>query len=134
MSGLNILVIDDESAMRDLLRRLLEREGHSVVVANDGLEGISTFKRALSQDKPFDLVITDFGMPQMNGGQVAKAIKSLSPSTPVILISGWDSRSSIDAEILAFVDWILDKPTTKRDLQNALKKVTVHKSTQLKEN
>lgn len=70
----------------------------------------------------------------MNGGQVAKAIKSLSPSTPVILISGWDSRSSIDAEILAFVDWILDKPTTKRDLQNALKKVMVHKSTQLKEN
>ncbi|MGQ9464067.1 MAG: response regulator [Candidatus Fervidibacter sp.] len=129
MFGLNILVIDDELAMRDLLRRLLEREGHSVVIASDGLEGISAFKHALSQNKSFDLVITDFGMPQMNGGQVAKAIKSLSPSTPVILISGWDSRSSIDDEILAFVDWILDKPTTKRDLQSALKKVMVHKLT-----
>lgn len=133
MSGLNILVIDDELAMRDLLRRLLERDGHFVVIASDGLEGINAFKHALSQNKPFDLVITDFGMPQMNGGQVTKAIKSLSPSTPVILISGWDSRSSIDAETLNFVDWILDKPTTRRDLQNALKKVMVHKPSRLKE-
>ncbi|MFA0742763.1 MAG: hypothetical protein DFNUSKGM_002892 [Candidatus Fervidibacter sacchari] len=128
MNGLNILVIDDEHPARELLRRMLEKDGNSVVTAGSGQEGISIFEAALSQQKPFDLVITDFGMPQMNGGQVAKAIKSLSPSTPVILLSGWDSRSSADAETLSVIDCLLDKPTTGQELRLAIKKVIAQRS------
>ncbi|MCS3920092.1 response regulator [Fervidibacter sacchari] len=128
MNGLNILVIDDEHPARELLRRMLEKDGHSVVTAGSGQEGISIFEAALSRQKPFDLVITDFGMPQMNGGQVAKAIKSLSPSTPVILLSGWDSRSSADAETLSVIDCLLDKPTTGQELRLAIKKVIAQRS------
>jgi len=128
MSGLNILVIDDEPTARDLLQRFLEREGHSVVALDSGQEGINVFKAALSQHKPFDLVITDFGMPQMNGGQVAKVIKSLSPSTPVILLSGWDSRGSVDTETLSMIDCLLEKPTTNQELRLAIKKVIAHRS------
>jgi CheY-like chemotaxis protein len=128
MNGLNILVIDDEPAARELLRRLLEKDGHSVVTAGSGHEGISIFEAALSQQKPFDLVITDFGMPQMNGGQVARAINSLAPSTPVILLSGWDSRGSADAETLSMIDCLLDKPTTGQELRLAIRRVIAQRN------
>lgn len=121
MKGLSILVIEDEPATRDMLQRLLEREGHSTVAASDGLEGIDIFKRALTQRKPFDLVITDYGMPQMNGMQVAKTIKSLSPSTPIIMLSGWESVSSVDNDSLAAVDFLLNKPVTNQELRSAIK-------------
>ncbi len=125
---MKILVIDDEPEARDLLRRLLEKDGHSVVTAGSGQEGISIFEDALLQQNPFDLVITDFGMPQMNGGQVAKAIKSLSPSTPIILLSGWDSRGNADSEVLSMIDCLLDKPTTSQELRLAIKRVIAQRS------
>jgi len=125
---MKILVIDDEPEARDLLRRLLEKDGHSVVTAGSGQEGISIFEDALLQQNPFDLVITDFGMPQMNGGQVAKAIKSLSPSTPIILLSGWDSRGNADNEVLSMIDCLLDKPTTGQELRLAIKRVIAQRS------
>lgn len=123
MKGLSILVIEDEPTTRNMLQRLLDREGHSTVAASNGLEGIDIFKRALSQRKPFDLVITDYGMPQMNGVQVAKTIKSLSPSTPIIMVSGWESVSSVDSDSTAAVDFHLNKPVTNQELCSAIKQV-----------
>lgn len=125
MSGLSILVIDDEPTTRRMLQRLLERDGHFVVVAGNGLEGIDTFKNALSKQQPFDLVITDYGMPQMSGGEVAKTVKSLSPSTPVIMISGWDSAHSGDTDIHAVADCLLNKPVTNQEIRAAIKRVMV---------
>lgn len=123
MNSLNILVIDDEPTARRMLQRLLEQDGHVVVVASNGLEGINIFKNALEQKKPFDLVVTDYGMPQMNGGQVAKAVKALSPFTPVILLSGWDSASSIDTDIRSVVDYPLIKPISRQEIRVAIKEV-----------
>lgn len=123
MNSLNILVIDDEPTTRRMLQRLLERDGHSVVVATNGLEGIDIFKNALVRQKPFDLVITDYGMPQMSGRQVAKTIKTISPSTPIIMVSGWDSASSIESDTYAMVDSLLNKPVTIQELRAAIKKV-----------
>ncbi|MCX7968826.1 MAG: response regulator [Armatimonadetes bacterium] len=125
MNSLNILVIDDEQVTQKMLQRLLERDGHFVVVASNGLEGIDIFKSALAQQKPFDIVITDYGMPQMNGMQVAKLIKTLSPSTPVIMLSGWDSASSIDSGIDALVDFLLNKPVTNREIRAAIKEAVM---------
>lgn len=131
MSRLSILVIEDEPATRRMLQRLLERDGHFVVTAGNGLEGIDIFKSALSQQKPFDLVITDYGMPQMSGRDVAKNIKSLSPSTPVIIISGWDSTCSVDTDIRAVADCLLNKPVTNQEIRTAIKRVTAkHRSSQ----
>ncbi len=123
MSRLSILVIEDEPATRRMLQRLLERDGHSVVVAGNGLEGIDIFKNALLQQKPFDLVITDYGLPQMSGGEVAKTIKALSPSTPVIVISGWDSAYSIDSDTYGIFDCLLNKPVANQEIRTAIKRV-----------
>lgn len=131
MSSLNILVIEDEPTERNMLQRLLERDGHSVVTASNGLEGIAIFRKTLAQRNPFDLVITDYGMPEMNGGQVAKHIKALSPSTPVIVISGWDSASFIDNDARLSMDCLLNKPITGQELRSAIKKVAKNCSPQV---
>ncbi len=123
MTTLRVLFIDDEDEIREVLSRLLERLGHTVVAARDGQEGLALFVSALQQGQPFDLVITDWGMPHLNGGQVAKAVKEQSPETVVLLLSGWDSRERLDEETLQCVDMVLDKPVTRRELERAIRTV-----------
>jgi PAS domain S-box-containing protein len=100
-----ILVIDDDLAVRDVLADILRTGAHHVVAAATGQEGIELFKGA-----EFDIVFTDLGMPGMDGWEVAAGIKSISPRTPVGLITGWGS--SIDDQQLASrgVDLIVSKP------------------------
>lgn len=76
-----ILVIDDEKAVRDTMRRLLERRGHEVREAANGRE-------ALKAPPDYDLVITDINMPEMDGIEVIMALAERRPGLPVIAISG----------------------------------------------
>jgi PAS domain S-box-containing protein len=100
-----ILVIDDDNAVRDVLADILRTGDHHVVSAANGIEGLELFRK-----NEFDLVFTDLGMPGMNGWEVAQGIKSLSPTTPVGLITGWGS-SLDDARIKdKGVDLIVSKP------------------------
>jgi len=80
----SILVIDDDEAARQVISETLNRVGHKVDMAVNGQQGLS-----LAQRKVYDLVVTDLGMPDISGRQVAKAIKSANPVTPVLLITGW---------------------------------------------
>ncbi len=123
MRGLNILVIDDEPAMVDMVRKILEKDGHKVITAENGLEGLRIFEKALKEQKPFDLVITDLGMPQIGGEEVVTVVKALSPSTSVILLSGWDSQAPLGRKVLAFADLILHKPVTGKELRNTVKRI-----------
>jgi PleD family two-component response regulator len=66
-----ILVIDDEESVRSVLSQILSQVNHQVTVAKDGGEGLQLF-----QEKEFDIVLTDLGMPDMSGWDVCKAIKS----------------------------------------------------------
>jgi signal transduction histidine kinase/ActR/RegA family two-component response regulator len=101
----NILVIDNEPSVRDLLARLLKLHGHHVVTAEGGSEGIATFKSG-----KFDLVLTDLGMPEMSGWDVAREIKTLNPRARVGLITGWPIDLT-SAELRARgVDQIVAKP------------------------
>ena len=78
-----ILVVDDDKAVRLLLRTLLERRGHSVVEAADGAEGLECYRAA-----PADLVITDIQMPVMDGLQMIKELRGAFPTVKIIAISG----------------------------------------------
>jgi CheY-like chemotaxis protein len=78
-----ILVVDDDKAVRLLLRAVLERRGHSVVEAADGDEGLRCYQAA-----PTDLVITDIQMPVMDGLQMIKELRSAFPTAKIIAISG----------------------------------------------
>lgn len=117
---LRILVVDDDPLLLKSLRDALETAGHSVVTAAGGQAGIDTFREALGGAKPFEAVITDLGMPYVDGRQVAGAVKQASPSTPVIMLTGWGQRMADDSDLPAHVDRVLSKPPKLRELSAAL--------------
>jgi CheY-like chemotaxis protein len=78
-----ILVIDDNAAIRELLRLVLEEEGYEVVEAADGAEGLQLYQAA-----PADLVITDLQMPGMNGLELLMALQRMVPTPALMAISG----------------------------------------------
>ena len=117
---LRILYIDDEPLLRELLIHLIECCGHRAQVASDGESGVEMFQRAQNDGRPFDIVITDLGMPYMDGRQVAQAVKSESPTTPVILLTGWGSMLKDSEERVPHVDCILSKPPRLGEIRETL--------------
>ena len=120
---LNILCIDDEPLLRELLREILEREGHHVSVADGGQSGVDEFRAAAHGQRPFDVVLTDLGMPYFDGRQVAKTIKEESPKTPIIMLTGWGSFMKEDGDVPAEVSGILTKPPRSNELREMLRRV-----------
>lgn len=118
--GLRILVIDDEELLRQSMRTILEREGHRVSVAHGGHAGIELFTTALQRGERFDAVITDLGMPHVDGRGVAAAVKALSPQTPVILLTGWGQHLRDGNEIPPNIDHMLNKPANLAELRTVL--------------
>jgi signal transduction histidine kinase/CheY-like chemotaxis protein len=117
---LRILSVDDDPLLIKSLRDALEADGHAVVTANGGQEGIDAFRAAEERNERFAVVITDLGMPYVDGRKVAKAIKNDSPSTPVILLTGWGQRLVAEGDIPPHVDRVLNKPPRLRELRAAL--------------
>jgi two-component system response regulator PilR (NtrC family) len=100
-----ILVVDDEAAMRDLLRIVLEKEGHEVSCANDGVAGL-----ALATSLAPDLVISDIKMPGLDGVGMLAGLRQQGYATPVIMITAYaDSESAIQAMKQGAYDY-LTKP------------------------
>jgi len=97
-----ILVVEDEKSMREVLRMLLEAENYEVMTAKNGLEGISHIDSDI-----FDLVITDMKMPKVNGFEVLKKIKEISPETIVIMITAFGTKeSAVEAMKIGAYDYI----------------------------
>ncbi|HVI91123.1 MAG TPA: ATP-binding protein [Dongiaceae bacterium] len=117
---LRLLIIDDDPLLLKSLRDTLETEGHLVTVAGDGRSGIELFRAALARNEGFAVVITDLGMPYVDGRKVAAAIKDASAATPVILLTGWGQRLISDQDIPPHVDHILSKPPKLRELRDTL--------------
>ena len=115
-----ILVIDDDPLLIKSLRDILEMDGHVVVTATGGREGIEMFRNALEHTDPFAAVITDLGMPYVNGREVAAAIKGMAHSTPVVLLTGWGQRLVAEGDIPPHVDLVLNKPPRLREIREAL--------------
>ncbi len=120
--SLRVLVIDDEPSVRETLSLLLRRDGHLTSTAIDGEEGLEKFRTAQRQGQPFDLVITDLGMPRMDGLTVARNIKAISPETPVVLLSGWGFRIRHE-EVRDVIDAVMTKPATHQQLRRVLNQV-----------
>jgi signal transduction histidine kinase/ActR/RegA family two-component response regulator/HAMP domain-containing protein len=120
---LQILCIDDEPLLRELLKEILEREGHLVEVTDGGHAGVEAFRAAQGRGSPFDVVITDLGMPYVDGRQVAKMLKRESPTTPVIMLTGWGAFMKADGDLPSQIDGILSKPPRTRELRETLLRV-----------
>ncbi len=110
---LRILVIDDELQVRATLAEMLEEQGHSVTQAPGGREGLSYLG---SNPELVDVVISDLGMPDMNGWDVAKGIQGRWPQLPVGLITGW-GETEITREERSRVNFVITKPFDKAVLR-----------------
>jgi signal transduction histidine kinase/ActR/RegA family two-component response regulator len=117
---LRLLVVDDDPLILKAVRDTLEPDGHIVETANGGQAGIDAFKSSFARYQSFAAVITDLGMPYVDGRAVASAIKAASPTTPVILLTGWGRRLKAENEIPEHVDTILNKPPKLSELRAAL--------------
>lgn len=119
-TNLRILVVDDDPLLLKSLHDTLTADGHRIVTASGGRQGVDAFAAALATQQPFDVVLTDLGMPYLDGRQVASSVKGASPSTPVILLTGWGQRLLADNDTPEHVDCVLSKPPKLRDLREAL--------------
>jgi PAS domain S-box-containing protein len=115
-----ILLVDDDALLLKTLTDVLTADGHQVRAASGGQQGIEYFDEARKEGKGFDVVITDLGMPYVDGNQVASAVKAASPQIPVILFSGWGKRLAAEGEVPANVDFLLSKPPKLHELRGAL--------------
>ncbi|MBN8525330.1 MAG: PAS domain S-box protein [Planctomycetes bacterium] len=118
---LRLLLVDDDPLILKTLSEALIDEGHEVVVAHGGDAGISMFR---SDAPSFDAVISDLGMPHVDGRKVAAAVKEASPTTPFILLTGWGQRLIDEGESIPYVDRVLGKPPRMRELRAALIQLT----------
>jgi len=117
---LRILAVDDDPQLLHSLRVILERDGHRVTEADGGQAGIDLFRNAHDIGEPYALVVTDLGMPYVDGRKVAQAVKALSPATPVLLLTGWGQRMVAENDIPVYVDKVLGKPPRLEELRMAL--------------
>jgi CheY-like chemotaxis protein len=125
LRSLRILCIDDEPLLRNIMREILENDGHKVHVADGGQAGIDAFQAAMKRNEPFEAVITDLGMPHVNGRQVAQFVKRESPRTPVIMLTGWGALMKAQGDTPAQVDGVLSKPPRIGEIRQLLTKCTV---------
>jgi PAS domain S-box-containing protein len=121
---LRILVIDDDPMILESLQAVLDADGHVTVVADGGQAGIDSFHTTMRTQERFAAVITDLGMPYVDGRQVASAIKAASPHTPIILLTGWGHHLLATADVPEQVDRVLGKPPKLAELRLALAELT----------
>ena len=121
---LRILLVDDDPLLIKSLRDALEGDGHLITAIDGGQAGIHAFLAAQKRSEPFAVVITDLGMPYVDGRRVAAAVKAASPTTPVILLTGWGQRMLAEKEVPPHVDRVLSKPPKMYELRAALAELT----------
>jgi signal transduction histidine kinase len=116
---LRILIVDDDPFVLDSMRMVLELDGHDVSTASGGQDGIDSVRNAQTNGG-YQVVITDLGMPYVDGNQVARAVKTMAPATRVVLLTGWGRRMTADGTMPPGVDHLLGKPPELNELRAVL--------------
>ncbi len=112
-----ILIVEDDIVAAHTLRLALTVEGHTVDIVADAEKGLEFFEA-----NSYDVVITDFKLPKMDGLELAEAIKQRAPSRPVILITAYAETVEGRGQV-SNVDVLIGKPVSLAKLQEALRKV-----------
>ncbi len=116
----NILVVDDETSIRILLQKTLEKLGYNSIAASNGAEAVSIF---VEQHSQIDLTITDLMMPIMDGNALIKTFKKMDPEHKIIAVSGVGSETTLTDETRALVNAFISKPFDQASLEKELQRV-----------
>lgn len=118
MKDLNLMIVEDEDKLRDGLQRALSGFFAKLITAKNGDEGLKKFKKY----NP-DLVITDILMPIVDGLDMAKGIKEISPDTPVIVLSAYSEKERLLRAIDIGIDKYLIKPVDIDELLRIIERI-----------
>jgi PAS domain S-box-containing protein len=114
-----MLVVDDDAMVRQTIASLLRASGHAVTEAEGGAAAI-----ALLDSDAFDLVLTDLGMPEVTGWDVARAVRARRPGLPIVLLTGWGEHGTGEPTLTGLVSRILGKPVRLEDLLAVVDQLT----------
>jgi len=117
---MRLLLIDDDPLLLRSLRDALELDEHQIVAAEGGQAGIDTFAAETKAGTRFDAVITDLGMPYVDGRKVAARIRQLGGQMPIIMLTGWGHRMIATNDKPEHVDRVLSKPPKMAELRSTL--------------
>jgi len=121
--GLRILVAEDNTVNQRVATRLLEGQGHSVAIANDGVQALAALER-----EAFELILMDVQMPRMDGFEATAAIRNREKErgirTPIIAVTAHAMKGDIERCLQAGMDAYISKPIHIRELNNAIEALT----------
>ncbi|MFM8621043.1 MAG: response regulator transcription factor [Candidatus Nanopelagicaceae bacterium] len=116
-----ILVVDDEQAIRDLMSEVLAIAGFEVVIATDGLDGLNKIRK-----QKFDLIILDVNLPKLDGFAILEKVRASAPTQPIILISARTDKNDVTHGLRLGADDYVRKPFSVEELvlrvENRLKR------------
>jgi len=104
-SSVSILIVDDEEMMRNLLNRILSREGYKIRSAEDGVVALEVLKA-----EKFDIIISDMKMPRMDGFELLKIVKNEYPQIGVIIMTAYGDTYTVKDALLLGADEYITKP------------------------
>ena len=117
-TGGKILVVDDNNVFLILVSKMLARLGYEVSSANSGANGLSIFLR-----NQFDIVLSDYEMPGMDGVDFACSVKKAAPRTRVVIMTGAGKETVFSRKSLA-VDEVIAKPFTLAEIDNTIQNLS----------
>jgi two-component system copper resistance phosphate regulon response regulator CusR len=113
-----VLVVDDDKAIQKILSRTFSFMGYDVTLAGNGLEASTLFLTG-----SYDLVMTDFQMPLMNGWELSRIVKEQSPNTPVIIVTGFCDDKLWENLNMNCVDAIIPKPFKLKEIEKIVRRL-----------
>ncbi len=117
-----ILVVDDEPALAEMVEMMLEKLGYEAVSCTSGMEALKIFTNQ-SEDKSFDLVVTDMTMPRLTGEDLTREISKLRPEVPVILMTGFSEKIDAERAKSMGIKGFLLKPVILTELAAMIRKI-----------
>ena len=120
-----ILLVDDETSVRDSLYALLESEGYEVLAASNGQDGLTIFRQST---RPIELLVTDYNMPQMSGVELARECSRLYGGLSVLYVSGARPDEELQADLQAGRRAFLAKPFRGPELLRKAKELLLMES------
>ncbi len=118
-----VLVVDDEQTVRELIQRVLQKQGYDVLLAKDGLEGIRAFEANAAR---IDLVFLDLTMPDVDGDETFRHLQEIKPDVKAILMSGYNEQDATQRFVSKSLAGFLAKPFLVSDLREIVEEVQGH--------
>ena len=124
-ASVTVLVADDNEVAQRLCRRVLEKAGHKVLTASDGIEAVT-----LALANPLDMILMDVAMPGMDGLEAMRQIKAQKPGMAIVIASAHSMASDRERFLAAGADDVLSKPFRLTDLTAVVDRLTANRSAQ----